>query len=76
MGNSPRSPSAPANSSPVASSRTDIDISEGCVRTPSSAKSRRSVGYVRSLWTMKPVSIASGPTSWVSAWPPSRSSAS
>ena len=37
-------PSAPAYSSPVASSRTDIDISDGCVRTPSSAKSRSSVG--------------------------------
>ena len=37
-------PSAPAYSRPVASSRTDIDISDGWVATPTSAKSRSSVG--------------------------------
>jgi hypothetical protein len=39
-----RAPSAPAYSSPVASSRTDIDISDSCVSTPSSANSRSRVG--------------------------------
>ena len=41
---SPRTPSAPAYSTPVPASLTDSDISEGCVATSSSAKRRSSVG--------------------------------
>jgi hypothetical protein len=56
-------------------------MSEGWVSTPSSANIRSSVGYVRSLCTMKPVSMFTVPPSalgtvCVSACPPSRSSAS
>ena len=36
---------------------TESDISDSWVATPSSAKSRSSVGYVRRLWTMNPVSM-------------------
>ena len=41
---SPRTPSAPAYSTPVPASLTDSDISEGWVSMPSSAKSRSRVG--------------------------------
>jgi predicted NAD/FAD-binding protein len=48
VGNRPRQPSAPAHSRPAPpwarSDRTDIDMSEAWVLTPSSAKSRISVG--------------------------------
>ena len=43
-GNRPRRPSAPAHSRPVSSSRIDIDISDCCVATPSSANRRSSTG--------------------------------
>jgi len=43
-GNSPPMPRAPAYSRPLASSRTDIDMSVSWVAMPNSANSRHSVG--------------------------------
>ena len=43
-GNSPPMPRAPAYSSPLASSRTDIDMSVSWVAMPSSSNSLHSVG--------------------------------
>ena len=57
--NTPVAPRPPANSTPLRSSWMLMLISVGRVRTPSSPNSRRRWGYVRSLWTMNPVSTAS-----------------
>ena len=56
-------------------------ISAGRTSTSSSPKSLSKQGQVTSLWTMNPLSTAcrrpsESVTSWVCAWPPSRSSAS
>ena len=66
----PRRPRPPAYSSPHPSQRMLMLISVGRTATPSSAKSRRNHGYVRSLWTMNPLSTADTlppgvATSWV-----------
>ena len=57
---------APAYSSPQPSQRTDMLMSVACVSTPSSPNSRSRYGYVRSLWTMNPLSIGSTRPSGVS----------
>ena len=59
---------------------TANDMSESRVATPSSPNSRTRFGYVRSLWTRKPVSSATVPlgpsTTTVLVWPPRRPSCS
>ena len=76
----PARPSAPAHSRPVPSSRIDIDISDGWVVTPSSANRREQhrVGarVVDDEAGVDRQGREPSCTSWVSACPPSRSSAS